>query len=269
MIECKLCGVSFSIVGGVHLTQGHGITVKEYLERFPGAPLYSTEYLQNREKYLRDPGYHEKQRKACTERWTPEERELMSQKITSAYENNQEFRAAVSDGGSEGARRRWSTPGAYEHAAEVTSRTAKAVWDSYTPEEKLARLRNSVLSPESMQASHENTRKGVSAVEEHLNDCLEDEYSGKFVWNRFTKEIGCRYPDFYFEELKLVIECFGEWWHGLDPDDEELKKEHYKRYGWDCIVVWANKPGEIDDQWYEIKDEIDKRVLAGEAMVVV
>jgi len=66
MIRCILCGREFKVISPLHLKRIHGITMAQYRERFPNAPIY------NRERYsfVRDVGVFERGK-------TPEELGLM------------------------------------------------------------------------------------------------------------------------------------------------------------------------------------------------
>ncbi|GAH77234.1 unnamed protein product [marine sediment metagenome] len=47
-----------------------------------------------------------------------------------------------------------------------------------------------------------------------------------------------RNPDFINTDgQKKIIEFFGEHWH--KSEDEEIKREIYKRYGFDLLVIWG------------------------------
>ena len=51
-----------------------------------------------------------------------------------------------------------------------------------------------------------------------------------------------RNPDFIYKDgqkngQKKVIELMGETYHA--PSDEQDRIEHYKKYGYDCLVIWS------------------------------
>lgn len=69
--------------------------------------------------------------------------------------------------------------------------------------------------------------------------------------------IGNRNPDFLDEKNKNIVEIFGVYWHsiqkGISQEEAERKiKQHYRKYGYTCTVLWADKNGAIN---------IAKRVL--------
>ena len=47
-ITCELCGRQFKAITHTHLVKAHGISLREYIDRFPDAPLYE-EVVKNPE----------------------------------------------------------------------------------------------------------------------------------------------------------------------------------------------------------------------------
>lgn len=66
MIKCILCGKEFKVISPLHLKRIHGVTMSQYRERFPDAPIYS----EGRYTFVRDVGVFERGK-------TPEELGLM------------------------------------------------------------------------------------------------------------------------------------------------------------------------------------------------
>ena len=103
------------------------------------------------------------------------------------------------------------------------SGSLKDYWSSLTPE-KLAGKK--VTSP--------------TGPERWLGWYLEDKYPGEWAYNGNCDLgiiVGGRIPDFVnVNGLKVVIEVFGYYWH--KPEDEEKKIKHYKKFGYECIVIW-------------------------------
>jgi len=59
---------------------------------------------------------------------------------------------------------------------------------------------------------------------------------------------GGRCPDFInINGQKKIMELFGDYWHGekrtgrTKEQEEDLKKSHYKKYGYDCLIIWENE----------------------------
>ena len=67
------------------------------------------------------------------------------------------------------------------------------------------------------------------------NNNLPFKYSGNGeIW------LGNRNPDFInVNGKKQVIELFGTYWHPLF--DGVKRTEHYKQYGFDCLVIWEDE----------------------------
>lgn len=68
--------------------------------------------------------------------------------------------------------------------------------------------------------------------------------SGQFV-------LGGKCPDFMnINGKKKVIELFGDYWHkGEDPNNII---DHYKKYGFDCLVIWENELHNLENLPQEI-----------------
>lgn len=81
--------------------------------------------------------------------------------------------------------------------------------------------------------------------------------SFKFVGDH-SVWIGGKNPDFINEDKKMIIELFGDYWHGKDfTGIENYKHEldrvnHYKKFGYKALVVWE----------YELDGKnIDRKIL--------
>jgi len=70
-----------------------------------------------------------------------------------------------------------------------------------------------------------------------LNNLYPNEW--KFVGNG-SFVINGKCPDFInCNGKKLIIELFGERWH--DKDEEEPRKEIFKQYGYETLIIWAKE----------------------------
>jgi len=77
--------------------------------------------------------------------------------------------------------------------------------------------------------------------EKKLNNLLEKMYPGewKFVGNGEVIIDG-KCPDFInINGQKKIIELYGEWWH--KPDEEQRRKDFFKRYGYETLVIWVRQ----------------------------
>ncbi len=83
-----------------------------------------------------------------------------------------------------------------------------------------------------------------------LNEILQKEFPNewKFVGDGYTWIAG-KCPDYLnVNGKKLVIELLGCYWHGCKihyprskyENDEKELIDHYKRYGFDCLIIWEH-----------------------------
>lgn len=57
-------------------------------------------------------------------------------------------------------------------------------------------------------------------------------------------------PDFLnINGKKQLIELFGTYWH--KPEDEEIRRVHFARYGYETIVIW-------DHEIADLKKELER-----------
>ena len=80
-------------------------------------------------------------------------------------------------------------------------------------------------------------------VEEYLNSKFPGEW--KYIGKDREVSIGGKYPDFInINGKKEVIEVWGFYWHF--GENEEALMEHYKKYGFKCLVIWDYECNPID-----------------------
>lgn len=57
--------------------------------------------------------------------------------------------------------------------------------------------------------------------------------------------LGKKIPDFInINGQKKIIELFGDYWHKNDNPQDRIN--HFKKYGWDCLVIWERELKETD-----------------------
>lgn len=104
-VECKICGAAFKRITNTHLNSAHGITVSEYQERFPDAPIDAGDLKEQRakntsealEKVYEDTDLDEVRRRDAIEQMKdPEQRELGSE-IMSSIEKDEEWRENIAE----------------------------------------------------------------------------------------------------------------------------------------------------------------------------
>jgi hypothetical protein len=79
-------------------------------------------------------------------------------------------------------------------------------------------------------------------MEQLLEDLFPEEYKyvgdGQFI-------IGGKNPDFInINGQKKIIEVYGDYWHADDDPQERI--DFFKRYGFDCLVIWESELQEVD-----------------------
>lgn len=68
----------------------------------------------------------------------------------------------------------------------------------------------------------------------------------------FKLMVGGRCPDFIDKSnKKKIIEFFGNHWHTADEEKERI--EHFKEYGFDCLIIWQNELKNEDQLLNKIK----------------
>lgn len=88
-----------------------------------------------------------------------------------------------------------------------------------------------------MQARQLKPNKTELALDALLEELLPGEYKyvgdGEFI-------LGGKCPDWLnINGQKKLIELFGDYWH--QGEDPQGKIDHYKQYGFDCLVIWESE----------------------------
>lgn len=74
-----------------------------------------------------------------------------------------------------------------------------------------------------------------------------------------------RNPDFIDEERKLIIDLFGDYWHGeefrlankdfsTNLEHEQNRINHFKNHGYDCLIIWEHELKDLDQVIQKIKN---------------
>lgn len=88
-------------------------------------------------------------------------------------------------------------------------------------------------------------------LEIYLKDILNEICNNRFEYvGDFKKFIGRKNPDFIDKDNKLIIELFGDYWHGkeyrkkyyndLTTNEEHEKEriEYFKKYNYSSLIIW-------------------------------
>lgn len=144
--------------------------------------------------------------------------------------------------------------------SEKVSKVQKELWAGLTPEEFEARLEGSLMSNKAIKNRMDARKVRPTMPELLLGMYLERNFPRGWKYNGgYSQEvaIGRKIPDFVsMDDKKLVIEVLGGigYYHSLDEEGEKIA--HYKRYGFDCLVVFewdCYLSGELDrkfKEWY-------------------
>jgi G:T-mismatch repair DNA endonuclease (very short patch repair protein) len=118
----------------------------------------------------------------------------------------------------------------------AVSRGMKAVWDSYSPKQRTERLAK-ILLPFA----------GVpNAAELRLRRILDAHFPGEFRLNVSGHVLiaGC-IPDFVnVNGKKLLVELFGDYWHGVEKtgrlkrEEERHRRLQFSKFGFRTVIIW-------------------------------
>ncbi len=65
--------------------------------------------------------------------------------------------------------------------------------------------------------------------------------------------IGFKNPDFInVNGEKKVIELYGDYWHRNDNPQDRI--DHFKKYGFDCLVIWERELKNKDSLLIKLKE---------------
>lgn len=123
-------------------------------------------------------------------------------------------------------------PEKYAELMENKSVQQREIFWSKTPEERNKWIGHAI----------EGQKKKPSRPEILLLDYLDNKYPRRWLYNgdgRCHMVIGRKVPDFVRADgIKEVIEVFGAPGFRHYFGEEEIKVEHYKSYGYKCLVIW-------------------------------
>jgi len=107
-------------------------------------------------------------------------------------------------------------------------------------------LKNSAFKEKLLKAQLKGLRKKPTNAEHDFIEIIEENnLPFKYVGDG-ELILGGKNPDFVnLNGQKQIIEIFGDYWHKRDniPFHQTLKGtiEHYKKYGYDCLVIWQSE----------------------------
>lgn len=109
----------------------------------------------------------------------------------------------------------------------------------------------SLASKKSWASGKRKKNKRMSCpngAECQLNTILRRFFPGIFLFNvKRGKRIAGKTPDFISKKRKLVVEMFGNFWHGKkmtghsERIEEANRRSHFRSHGYTCVVIWEKE----------------------------
>ena len=102
--------------------------------------------------------------------------------------------------------------------------------------------------------------KRPNIIEKQLLEILNEKFPSQWKYSGNGQIVigGC-VPDFVnINGKKQVIELFGDYWHSFNPFDEAQKVNHYKEYGYNCLVIWENELCNRQKLYSKLKEFINQ-----------
>lgn len=142
-----------------------------------------------------------------------------------------------------------------EHQRRNRKRLAKR---SYTEEHNKANSERMKKAYKEGKLNHLLGTQKSSKVELSLKPYVEPlgyihTLDKKYYIGKSTDRV--RIPDYVNSKERKIIEVFGTYWHRdrILPEGQKHKTPQevinwYKKYGWDCVVVWENEVPEVIEQ---------------------
>jgi len=83
-------------------------------------------------------------------------------------------------------------------------------------------------------------------AELQLGRVLDSLFPGEYRYvGDFSFWIDGKNPDFVnVNGKKKIVELFGDYWH--KKEDEGRRVQHFKRFGFDTLIVWQSELGDIE-----------------------
>lgn len=254
MISCELCGEYFDKITSTHLRWKHsGMTLLEYAQKFPYAPLAS-EHSRKLTSYmmLLQPPFSEDHCQAISEgliRAHQEDpglagrRRLAPARSPEAVEN---WRKSMEE--------LWADLAFKEEA----SQRALKLWQN--PEYRARQVevhRKNWINPEFVREQVESWHRKPNGPEETLMNLLDRVSPGRFCLHISGEQTdllwgwgyrGLRQPDIVrIDGRRQIIFLDGNYWH-WDEDERELVGS-FSLLDIDCLVVWADSWEDVILEW--------------------
>jgi hypothetical protein len=172
-------------------------------------------------------GVKENQSRSMKEALSKPEAKEKRSKISKEVQNRLEVKEKQSKTQKEVQKEVQNRPG----VKDKISRTNKETWKNKTNEEKEEHLskifKSNQRKPNKTELFIDSMIQGIKPNEfKYVGD-------GQ-IW------IAGKNPDWFnINGRKQVIEYFSNYWH--KQEDENIRKKHFKKYGFDCLIIWEDE----------------------------
>jgi hypothetical protein len=249
MVICKICRKTFKYLPR-HIIGTHGISIEEYLKKFPGAslgvnPMQRSEVaakfkvpkseehkkrISNAHKGKKHTEEHRKHSqvaiKVAMQNFRGENNPMSRPEVKQKHQeavNEESYRKLIG----ERSREVWSNPETRKKASE----THKKQWKD----------------PEYVEIITKAVSKGCNnrpnKAEKKLNQLLQRIVPGEYAYNgnyECKLLLDNKFPDFVnVNGKKKVIELYGDYWH--EGEDPQKRIDLFKQYGYGTLVIWEHE----------------------------
>lgn len=287
-VVCQICKKHFKSIAPMHLKHKHNMTMDVYQTLFPDAQISSGKrnkrlsdnriqyFIDNPEardevgekssEYWDSNGAREGARDRMLERWRVDEDYRLvvitgNTGKTLSEEHKQAIRDAqmgntnalgfkqTEDAKSKISKSSKGVPKSEEHKQALKEAAIRKCdrWDIERPGwrvEAAKRLHDGLVELSVLGGQSEPERQ----LQEILDNILPNEYKYVGDWQFI---LGNKCPDFMnVNGQKKLIEMYGDYWHS--EDEVQPRIDHFKKYGFDTLIVWAHDLKDIEN----IKDLI-------------
>jgi hypothetical protein len=275
-----ICGREFEIINNLHLST-HGITTKEYKEKYPNARLSSDEFIFKKRNYSdktrkkisngrrgkkhtdefkmkRSDDYKGNGNPMHGRKHTIEAKNKISRKSmgnTNAKgtkhpelcEYNRTHPRYGKENGNYGKHTLAGVPKTTEHKKRISKTRI---------EKGLSKGDKNPMSKE------ENIKKWIKScnIKPNKKEAILNDFLQKILPNEYTLNVdacimilGGKIPDFVnINGKKKIIELFGDYFHA--GEDIQIKIDYFAVFGWECLVIWEHELKDLEKLRQRILD---------------